>query len=33
LVVLGERIYRGEVGGAGCTGCHGKNGQGTPLGA
>jgi glucose/arabinose dehydrogenase/mono/diheme cytochrome c family protein len=32
MVVLGERIYRGEVGGAGCTGCHGENGQGTPLG-
>jgi hypothetical protein len=28
----GERIYRGQVGGAGCTGCHGDNGQGTPLG-
>jgi len=32
MVVLGERIYRGDVGGAGCTGCHGENGQGTPLG-
>jgi glucose/arabinose dehydrogenase/mono/diheme cytochrome c family protein len=32
MVVLGERIYRGEVGGAACTGCHGENGQGTPLG-
>ena len=32
MVVLGERIYRGEVGGAGCTGCHGETGQGTPLG-
>ena len=32
MVLLGERIYRGEVGGAGCTGCHGGSGQGTPLG-
>jgi glucose/arabinose dehydrogenase/mono/diheme cytochrome c family protein len=32
MVLLGERIYRGEVGGAACTGCHGDSGQGTPLG-
>jgi mono/diheme cytochrome c family protein len=32
MVELGERIYRGQVGGAGCTGCHGETGQGTPLG-
>jgi glucose/arabinose dehydrogenase/mono/diheme cytochrome c family protein len=32
MVALGERIYRGQVGGAGCTGCHGENAQGTPLG-
>jgi glucose/arabinose dehydrogenase/mono/diheme cytochrome c family protein len=32
MVLLGERIYRGEVGGAACTGCHGGSGQGTPLG-
>jgi glucose/arabinose dehydrogenase/mono/diheme cytochrome c family protein len=32
MVQLGERIYRGEVGGAACTGCHGNSGQGTPLG-
>lgn len=32
MVVLGERIYRGQVGGAPCAGCHGDNGQGTPLG-
>jgi mono/diheme cytochrome c family protein len=32
MVLLGERIYRGEVGGAACTGCHGGGGQGTPLG-
>jgi mono/diheme cytochrome c family protein len=31
-VALGERIYRGQVGGAACTGCHGESGQGTPLG-
>jgi mono/diheme cytochrome c family protein len=32
MVALGERIYRGEVGGAACTGCHGGSGQGTFLG-
>ena len=32
IVALGERIYRGQVGGAACTGCHGENGEGTPLG-
>lgn len=32
MVELGERIYRGQVGGAACTGCHGDHGQGTPLG-
>jgi glucose/arabinose dehydrogenase/mono/diheme cytochrome c family protein len=32
MVVLGERIFRGQVGGAACTGCHGDSGQGTPLG-
>lgn len=32
MVELGERIYRGRVGGAPCTGCHGDSGQGTPLG-
>ena len=32
MVVLGERIYRGQVGGATCTGCHGSAGTGTPLG-
>jgi glucose/arabinose dehydrogenase/mono/diheme cytochrome c family protein len=31
-VALGERVYRGQVGGAACTGCHGANGQGSPLG-
>ncbi len=32
MVALGERIYRGQVGGAACTGCHGESGQGSPLG-
>jgi glucose/arabinose dehydrogenase/cytochrome c5 len=32
MVALGERIYRGQVGGAACTGCHGESAQGTPLG-
>jgi glucose/arabinose dehydrogenase/mono/diheme cytochrome c family protein len=32
MVALGERVYRGQVGGAACTGCHGDTGQGSPLG-
>jgi mono/diheme cytochrome c family protein len=32
MVALGRRIYHGQVGGAACTGCHGDNGEGTPLG-
>ena len=32
MVALGERIYRGEVGGAACAGCHGANATGSPLG-
>jgi glucose/arabinose dehydrogenase/mono/diheme cytochrome c family protein len=32
MVALGYRIYQGQVGGASCTGCHGTNGTGTPLG-
>src|SRR6202163_87676 len=32
MVALGARIYRGQVGGAACTGCHGEIGEGTPLG-
>jgi glucose/arabinose dehydrogenase/mono/diheme cytochrome c family protein len=32
MVALGERVYRGQVGGAACTGCHGETGQGTTLG-
>jgi hypothetical protein len=33
MVALGQRIYRGQVGGASCTGCQGENADGTPLGA
>lgn len=32
MVALGERVYRGQVGGAPCAGCHGESGQGSPLG-
>jgi glucose/arabinose dehydrogenase/mono/diheme cytochrome c family protein len=32
MLELGHRIYRGEVGGAACTGCHGESGEGSPLG-
>jgi mono/diheme cytochrome c family protein len=32
MVALGNRIYHGEAGGASCTGCHGADGAGTPLG-
>jgi mono/diheme cytochrome c family protein len=32
MVVLGERIYHGQVGGATCTGCHGSDATGSPLG-
>jgi glucose/arabinose dehydrogenase len=32
MVALGGRIYRGQVGGAACTGCHGQNAEGTVLG-
>jgi glucose/arabinose dehydrogenase/mono/diheme cytochrome c family protein len=32
MVMLGERIYRGQIGGAACTGCHGARGEGTPTG-
>jgi glucose/arabinose dehydrogenase/mono/diheme cytochrome c family protein len=31
-VTLGKRIFLGEVGGATCGGCHGSDGQGTPVG-
>jgi glucose/arabinose dehydrogenase/mono/diheme cytochrome c family protein len=32
MVALGARVYRGQVGGAPCTGCHGANGGGSTLG-
>lgn len=32
MLALGDRIYHGQVGGATCTGCHGANATGTPLG-
>jgi mono/diheme cytochrome c family protein len=32
MVALGARVFRGEVSGAGCTGCHGTDGGGSPLG-
>jgi glucose/arabinose dehydrogenase/mono/diheme cytochrome c family protein len=32
MILLGDRIYHGQVGGATCTGCHGAAGTGTPLG-
>jgi glucose/arabinose dehydrogenase/mono/diheme cytochrome c family protein len=32
MVALGDRIYHGQVGGASCTGCHGANATGSPLG-
>ena len=32
MVTLGASVFRGEVSGAGCTGCHGTDGGGTSLG-
>ena len=32
MIALGDRVYHGRSGGATCTGCHGANGTGTPLG-
>jgi glucose/arabinose dehydrogenase/mono/diheme cytochrome c family protein len=32
MVVLGDRLFHGQVAGATCTGCHGSGGTGTPLG-
>lgn len=32
MVALGAQIYRGQVGGAACTGCHGQSAEGTTLG-
>ena len=31
-VALGNRIYHGQVANASCTGCHGDDAKGTPLG-
>jgi glucose/arabinose dehydrogenase/mono/diheme cytochrome c family protein len=31
-LVLGEQVFYGRAGGAGCVGCHGSDAQGTPLG-
>ena len=31
-IALGKRVYQGEVGGAGCTGCHGEVGKGSAIG-
>jgi glucose/arabinose dehydrogenase/mono/diheme cytochrome c family protein len=31
-IALGEQVFDGKVGGAPCTGCHGSDGKGTPLG-
>jgi glucose/arabinose dehydrogenase/mono/diheme cytochrome c family protein len=32
MVALGDRVYHGQVGGATCTGCHGVDAKGSPLG-
>jgi glucose/arabinose dehydrogenase/mono/diheme cytochrome c family protein len=32
MVALGDRVYHGQVGGATCTGCHGSDAKGSPLG-
>ncbi len=32
MVALGEKIYRGQIGGAACSGCHGPAAAGTTLG-
>ena len=32
MVALGDRVFHGQVGGAACTGCHGADAKGTPLG-
>lgn len=31
-LVLGEQVFQGRAGGAGCIGCHGSDGGGTPAG-
>ena len=32
MIALGKSVYDGEVGGAGCTGCHGESGKGSIVG-
>jgi glucose/arabinose dehydrogenase/mono/diheme cytochrome c family protein len=32
MVELGDDVFHGRTGGAGCTGCHGSDASGTPLG-
>jgi mono/diheme cytochrome c family protein len=32
MVELGGDVFHGRTGGAGCTGCHGTDASGTPLG-
>jgi mono/diheme cytochrome c family protein len=32
MVEIGYRVFHGTEGGAACTGCHGENADGTPLG-
>jgi len=32
-VALGERVFRGDVAGATCAGCHGSDAKGSPVGA
>jgi glucose/arabinose dehydrogenase/mono/diheme cytochrome c family protein len=32
MVVLGDKIFHGQIAGASCTGCHGSGGTGSPLG-
>jgi len=32
MLELGDRVYHGQVAAATCTGCHGPDGRGTPLG-
>ena len=32
MVQTGEQVFRGRLGSATCTGCHGSDGTGTPLG-
>jgi glucose/arabinose dehydrogenase/mono/diheme cytochrome c family protein len=31
-IAFGQRVFAGQVGGAPCSGCHGSDGKGTPLG-